>query len=67
MEGVDYLAIYVQDIDYLIYNNDQLHNRIHKRIIDLLANVEPEHSVWINEIEYARIYNVAAIEDHLIK
>ena len=67
LEDVDYLAIYVQDIDYLIYNNDQLHNRIHKRIIDLLANVEPEHSVWINEIEYARIYNVAAIEDHLIK
>lgn len=63
LEDVDYLAIYVQDIDYLIYNNDQLHNRIHKRIIDLLANVEPEHSIWINDIEYARIYKVSAIED----
>lgn len=70
LQDVDYLVIYLQDIDYLIYYNDQslrpLHSRIHQRIIDLLTNDEPEHSIWINDIEYARIYNISAIEDSLM-
>lgn len=53
----------LQDVDYLVIYNSQRYRPFHKIIIDLIADIEPEHSIWINDIEYARIYEISTIKD----
>lgn len=57
---------FFEDVDYLVTYSSQWFERRPKNLFDMLDNIEPEYSVWINEIEYARIYDVSAIEDSLI-
>jgi hypothetical protein len=44
--------------DYLVTYINQWKRRIPERLIDALESVPPEHTIWINEIEYVRIYKV---------
>jgi hypothetical protein len=47
----------LQQSDYLVtYSNQWFRNRP-VVLLQKLEGIQPEHSVWINEIEYARIYN----------
>ena len=45
-------------MDYLVVYSKQWTRGIPVGLFTYLAGVEPEHSVWINNIEYARIYDV---------
>jgi hypothetical protein len=47
--------------DYLVVYTNQWHRRIPSKLFNILDNVEPIHRVWIEEIEYARIYKVEDI------
>lgn len=44
--------------DYLVTYINQWKRRIPAKLFDALESIPPEHSIWINEIEYARIYKV---------
>lgn len=46
LDSVDYVVIYVQ----------QWQLNIPKSLLEYLSNYVPEHIIWINGIEYARIY-----------
>ncbi len=48
----------LKEMDYLIVYSTQWSRGIPVGLFTHLAGVEPEHSVWINNIEYARIYDV---------
>jgi len=46
LDSVDYIVIYIQQWQLNIPNS----------LLEYLSNSMPEHSIWINGIEYARIY-----------
>ncbi len=48
----------LKEMDYLVVYSTQWSRGIPVGLFTHLAEVEPEHSVWINNIEYARIYDV---------
>ena len=48
----------LKEMDYLVVYSTQWARGIPVGLFTHLAGVEPEHSVWINNIEYARIYDV---------
>jgi len=53
-----YIAANIADADYIVvYTNQWRRNRT-PRLFAILAQAEPEHSIWFNGIEYARIYKV---------
>jgi hypothetical protein len=55
MMGYDKLS----NVDYLVVYTNQWYRRTPTALFDILDQVEPEHTVWINGIEYARIYKVS--------
>jgi hypothetical protein len=44
--------------DFAVIYIHQWQRGIPKDILEYLAKQQPEHSIWINGIEYARIYNL---------
>ena len=48
----------LKEMDYLVVYSTQWARGIPVGLFTHLAWVEPEHSVWINNIEYARIFDV---------
>jgi 4-amino-4-deoxy-L-arabinose transferase-like glycosyltransferase len=48
----------LKEMDYLVVYSTQWSRGMPVGLFPHLAGVEPEHSVWINSIEYARIYDV---------
>lgn len=48
----------IQRMDYLVTYINQWKRRQPERLIDALDPILPEHIIWINQIEYARIYKV---------
>jgi len=48
----------LKEMDYLVVYSKQWTRGMPLGLFTHLAEVEPEHSVWINNIEYARIYDV---------
>lgn len=48
----------LKEMDYLVVYSNQWRRGMPVGLFTHLAEVEPEHSVWINNIEYARIYDV---------
>jgi hypothetical protein len=51
----------ILDLDYAVIYIQQRQREIPKRLIDVLDQEIPEYSVWINDIEYVRIYNLRNI------
>jgi len=47
-----------KEMDYLVVYSTQWARGMPLGLFTHLTGVEPEHSVWINNIEYARIYDV---------
>jgi hypothetical protein len=53
-----YMAENLAHSDYLVIYTNQWHRRIPASLFDILDHVVPEHTIWINDIEYVRIYRV---------
>jgi len=51
----------LREADYLVTYTNQWHRRFPPELFDLLDQVEPVHRVWMEGIEYARIYKVSDI------
>jgi len=47
--------------DYLVTYTNQWHRRYPPELFALLDQVEPVHRVWIDDIEYVRIYKISDI------
>lgn len=60
-------AYLLQNIDYLVTYTNQWYRGIPENLFIILAGIQPEYSVWINDIEYARIYDVSSIREKLIE
>jgi hypothetical protein len=48
----------LKEMDYLVVYSTQWARGAPRGLFTHLAGIEPEHSIWINNIEYARIYDV---------
>jgi hypothetical protein len=59
--GDDYIYDNVGKADYLVVYNNQWHRQIPPRLFNALATINPEKTIWINDIEYVRIYDVAKL------
>lgn len=46
------------DSDYAVVYISQRQRKIGSAILDYVAHLEPEHSIWINGLEYATIYKL---------
>lgn len=57
--GVDKL----KQSDYLVLYINQIQRGYADWLAPILATLEPEHVVVLNEIEYAQVYNIAGIPD----
>ncbi|HJW89455.1 MAG TPA: phospholipid carrier-dependent glycosyltransferase, partial [Anaerolineales bacterium] len=51
-------GVNLQAADYLVLYANQWQRRIPGELFDLLAGQEPEKTIWIDGIEYARIYHL---------
>ena len=49
----------ISRVDYLVTYVNQWKRRIPEKLFDALDSITPEHVIWINEIEYVRIYKVS--------
>jgi len=57
----------LKEMDYLVVYSTQWERGIPVGLFTHLAWVEPEHSVWINNIEYARIYDVNTLPPEIFE
>jgi 4-amino-4-deoxy-L-arabinose transferase-like glycosyltransferase len=57
----------LKEMDYLVVYSTQWKRGIPVGLFTHLAWVEPEHSVWINNIEYARIYDVNTLPPEIFE
>lgn len=48
----------LKDTNYMVTYSNQWRRQIPNGLFGHLRGVNPEHTIWINGIEYARIYNV---------
>ena len=55
----------LQHSDYLVVYTNQWYRKIPPELFALLDNFQPEKSVWLNGIEYVRIYRVDDFRDML--
>ncbi len=46
------------DADYAVIYISQWQRQLPKPVIDYVSRLTPEHSIWINGLEYARIYKL---------
>jgi hypothetical protein len=44
--------------DYAVIYVNQWQRNLHNKILDYLSQQEPEKRIWIDSIEYVRIYNL---------
>lgn len=44
--------------DYAVTYVNQWQRNLPEQVLDYLSNLEPEHTIWINGIEYVRIYKL---------
>jgi Dolichyl-phosphate-mannose-protein mannosyltransferase len=44
--------------DYVVIYISQQQRKIGSAILDYVSHLEPEHSIWVNGLEYARIYKL---------
>ena len=51
----------LKDMDYMVMYNNQWHRMLPWGLFPLLGDAAPEHSIWIDGIEYARIYDVSKL------
>jgi 4-amino-4-deoxy-L-arabinose transferase-like glycosyltransferase len=51
----------LREADYLVTYTNQWYRRRPPELFDLLDRIEPIHRVWIDGIEYARIYKISDI------
>jgi hypothetical protein len=54
----------ILDLDYAVIYIQQRQREIPKSLINFLNQEIPEYSVWINDIEYVRIYNLRNIRSN---
>lgn len=47
--------------DYLVVYTNQWYRKIPFELFEILKNIEPINQVWLEDIEYARIYRIADI------
>jgi hypothetical protein len=47
--------------DYLVVYNNQWRRQIPPELFATLSTITPEKTIWINDIEYARIYEISAL------
>jgi hypothetical protein len=59
--GDDYIYENAGKADYLVVYNNQWRRQIPPGLFAALATVTPEKTIWINDIEYVRIYEVAML------
>ena len=52
--------------DYLLLYSNQWFRNKPAKLLAALENIEPEHRVWLDGIEYVRIYHVSQIPDSMI-
>lgn len=55
------LASTLEEMDYLVVYSNQWHRRIPPGLFRVLDKIQPEHRVWIDDIEFARIYGVKSL------
>lgn len=55
----DELLLDLLDSDYAVVYIHQWQRQIPEPLLDLLARKMPEHSIWINGLEYVRIYKLS--------
>ena len=60
------MDFFLNEFDYLVTYSNQWMRGIPKDLMVILEDIEPEHTVWINDIEYARVYSVSFIKSSLI-
>ncbi len=51
----------LREADYLVTYTNQWHRRNPPELFALLDKVEPVHRVWLDGIEYVRIYKISDI------
>jgi hypothetical protein len=61
----DGLASKLSASDYLVVYQNQWYRRIPPDMFDSLDKVEPTKSIWVNGIEYVRIYKVDSLPDQI--
>lgn len=59
------LAEKLSDSDYLVVYQNQWYRRIPPGLFDSLDQVEPMKRIWVDDIEYARIYDVDSLPDQI--
>jgi len=56
--NVEKLNEYLTDMDYAVIYYQQWQRQTPKLLLDYLASKTPEHSIWIDGLEYVRIYKL---------
>lgn len=51
--------------DYLVVYQNQWYRRIPSEVFDSLDQIEPMKSIWVDDIEYVRIYEVASLPEQI--
>jgi hypothetical protein len=51
--------------DYLVVYQNQWYRRIPGKLFDSLDQIEPMKSIWVDGIEYVRIYDVESMPDQI--
>jgi 4-amino-4-deoxy-L-arabinose transferase-like glycosyltransferase len=59
------LAEKLSDSDYLVVYQNQWYRRIPPELFDSLDQVDPMKTIWVDDIEYARIYEVDSLPDQI--
>mgnify|MGYP001144717254 CR=1 FL=1 len=59
--GDEYIYENAGNADYLVIYNNQWRRQVPPELIAALATIIPEKTIWINDIEYVRIYEIAAL------
>ena len=59
------LAEKLRDSDYLVVYQNQWYRRIPPELFDSLDQVEPMKTIWGDDIEYVRIYDVDSLPDQI--
>jgi 4-amino-4-deoxy-L-arabinose transferase-like glycosyltransferase len=54
---------FLSDLDYVVTYVLQWQIQFQKPLLDAVENLEPEHTVKLNGLEYARVYNVMNISE----
>ena len=59
------LAEKLSDSDYLVVYQNQWYRRIPPELFDSLDQVDPMKTIWVDGIEYVRIYDVDSLPDQI--